>query len=174
VAIGHQFREMADFRTLLAFANHSHTEQSWRRLFRVLTTDDSRTEDGRLGRYITDAELRQSYRIKGEPFSDSGAHKLQQYVREVLAGLIDNHIQFSTSPVPLVFSYHPKAGLHTHVQHGDLRVTYDWLIFELIRQGKHHLLARCAECGDFFVRARKTAKYCKEPCRKWANRRPGR
>jgi hypothetical protein len=174
VEIGKQFRETADFRTLLGFANHLYPQRSWRQLFLVLTADGSRTPEGRLGRYPADSELQQWYQIDGEPFSDAAAQKLQDYVRRVLDGLIAGRLQFSTGLLPFRFSYHPTAGLHASIDYSDLKLAYDWLVWELIRQGRHRLLSRCAECGNYWLRRRQTAKYCTDPCRKRAHNRSRR
>jgi hypothetical protein len=161
---------MSDFAALFRFVNHSYPQQPWRQLFLVATLDDSLIVEG-LGRFATDSELREWYRIEGEPFCNAAAQALQDYVRRVLTGLMADRIQFSTGRLPLTFHYHPKDGLRTNIDHRDLKLFFDWLMIELIRQGRHQSLSTCAECGRFWLRRRKTGKYCTDPCRKRANDR---
>lgn len=158
VELGKQFREIVqDFQFLLRFANHSYPQRPWADLFRVATMEP---EDG-LGRRPTNAELQQWCHIDGEPFSDAAAEKLQRWVRQVLDNLINERTTISAGPISITFHWHPQAGLHANVNWGgDRRQLYEWHIFELIRQGKHRLLARCAECGNFWLRSRRSGKYC--------------
>jgi hypothetical protein len=108
------------------------------------------------------------------PFTDETADEVQELFRIDLHALMNG--EYIPSSLTLAVQWQPERDVHGRLvavrqvlAELDLKRYFEWVLIELLREGRSHELRECERCRSIFLLAHQGRTLCSAACRRAQN-----